>query len=138
MMEDRHMQLERPAMRIWNLFLGPPPGQARLADHLDEAIGQLRVELATQRDADLELEALWTSAVRVQDLVLGSVDGPSSQTTSMSTTVELLEGRIDAACTNGVCWGSRFVLVATMSHFLELKTEMEVLGSRHSMDMTED
>jgi hypothetical protein len=29
-------------------------------------------------------------------------------------------------------------LVATMSHFLELKTEMEVLGSRHSMDMTED
>jgi hypothetical protein len=76
--------------------------------------------------------------VRVQDLVLGSVDGPSSQTTSMSTTVELLEGRIDAACTNGVCWGSHFVLVATMSHFLELKTEMEVLGSRHSMDMTED
>jgi hypothetical protein len=30
------------------------------------------------------------------------------------------------------------VLVATVSHFSELKTELEVLGSRHSMDLIED
>jgi hypothetical protein len=37
-MEDQRSQLEQPAMRIYDLLLGPPPGRARLADHLDEAI----------------------------------------------------------------------------------------------------
>jgi hypothetical protein len=52
-------------MRIYDLLLGPPAGRARLADHLDEAVGQLRVELVARWEADAELEALWTSAVRV-------------------------------------------------------------------------
>jgi hypothetical protein len=30
------------------------------------------------------------------------------------------------------------MLVATLSHFLELKTELELLGSRHSVDLIED
>jgi hypothetical protein len=34
-----------------------------LADHLDEATGQLRVELAARREVDAEQEAIWTSAV---------------------------------------------------------------------------
>jgi hypothetical protein len=64
-MEDRRSWLERPTMRIYDLLLGPPAGRARLADHLDEAVGQLRVELVARWEADAELEALWTSAVRV-------------------------------------------------------------------------
>jgi hypothetical protein len=34
--------------------------------------------------------------------------------------------------------GSRFVLVAAVSHFLELETELEVLGFGHSVDLIED
>jgi hypothetical protein len=55
---------------------------------------------------DAELEALWSSAARVQDLVLERTDGSSSLVTSLSLAVELLEGCIDATTTNGVCWGT--------------------------------
>jgi hypothetical protein len=51
---------------------------------------------------------------------------------------ELLEGQIDAAAANEVHWGSCFALVATISHFLELMTKLEVLGSGCSADCTED
>jgi hypothetical protein len=70
--------------------------------------------------------------------VLGSVDGLSSLATSMSRATELLEGRIDTTTTNRVHWGSRSVLVGSVSHFLELKTEPEALGSGRSIDLTED
>jgi hypothetical protein len=53
---------EWPNLRICDLLLGPPPGSARLADHLDEATGQLGIEVAAQQEADAEMEALWTSA----------------------------------------------------------------------------
>jgi hypothetical protein len=49
--------------------------------------------------------------------VLGRADGPSSLAASLSVVVELHEGRIDAAAANGVDWGSRSALVATVSHF---------------------
>jgi hypothetical protein len=42
------------------------------------------------------------SAAQVQDLVLDGAHGPSSLAASMSTTVELLEGRIGTATANGV------------------------------------
>jgi hypothetical protein len=44
--EGCRLKLEQPATRIYDLLLRPPPNQAWLADHLDEAIGQLREELA--------------------------------------------------------------------------------------------
>jgi hypothetical protein len=56
----------------------------------------------------------------------------------MSTVAELLEGRINAATANGVCWESRSALVATVSHFPELETKLEVLGSGHNADLTEN
>jgi hypothetical protein len=56
----------------------------------------------------------------------------------MCTAMELLEGRIDVAAANGVHWGSRSTLITVVLHFPELKTELEVLGSRCSTDMTED
>jgi hypothetical protein len=74
-----------------------------LADHLDEAARQLRVELAARWEADVELVALWTSAARVRDLVSDNTDGSSSLAASMSTVVELLKGQIDSVPTNGVC-----------------------------------
>jgi hypothetical protein len=42
-------------------------------NHLDEAARQLREELAAQREAEAELEALRSSTARVPDLVLGDV-----------------------------------------------------------------
>jgi hypothetical protein len=70
--------------------------------------------------------------------VLGDVDGSSSLAASLSMVAELLEGRIDTAAANGVRWVTRSALVAALSHFLELKTELELLGSGRSADFTED
>jgi hypothetical protein len=46
------------------------------------------VELATRREADVELEVLRSSVVQVWDLVLGGARGPSSPATSMSVVAE--------------------------------------------------
>jgi hypothetical protein len=43
--------------------------------------------------------------------------------------VEVLEGQIDMAAANGVRWGTKFALVATLSNFPELKSMLEQLGS---------
>jgi hypothetical protein len=83
-MEDQCLRLERPDMRICDLLLGPPISRARLVDHLDEAAGQLRVELVAGWEVDAELGAPRTSVVRAWDLVLDSADGPSSVAVSMS------------------------------------------------------
>jgi hypothetical protein len=70
-LEDLCSWLEGPGARIYSLLLELPLGQARWADYLDEAAGQLEAVLAERRQVDAELEALWTSAAHVQDLVLG-------------------------------------------------------------------
>jgi hypothetical protein len=70
--------------------------------------------------------------------VLDSIDGPSSLVVSQSMVAELLEGRINASATNGVCWGTRSLWVCASSDFLELKSELELLGSRCNADLTED
>jgi hypothetical protein len=103
--EDHRSRLERPAARVHDLLLRTPASRARLTDLLDEAVEQLRVELAARREADAELEALRASAAQVQNSVLGNVDGPSSLAVSLSMAVELFEGRIDSATTNRVRWG---------------------------------
>jgi hypothetical protein len=56
----------------------------------------------------------------------------------MSTTVELLESQVIPAATNGVCQGTHSVLAAALSHFLELKSELELLGSERNMSLTVD
>jgi hypothetical protein len=45
-------------VRIYSLLLGQPPGQARWANHIEEAVGRLEVVLAEQHQVDAELEAL--------------------------------------------------------------------------------
>jgi hypothetical protein len=85
---------------------------------------------------DTELEALWTSVARVWDLVLDNIDGPSSLAVSLSMVAELLEGQIDATTANGVCWGTRSALVTALSHILEPKSELKLLGSGRNADRT--
>jgi hypothetical protein len=56
----------------------------------------------------------------------------------MCTTAKLLNGRIDATAADGVHWEPRSALVATVSHFPELKAKLEVFVSRHSTDLMKD
>jgi hypothetical protein len=91
-LEELCSRLEWPGVRICDLLLGPPLGQARWVDRLGKAVGRLGVELVARREVDAELEALRSSAAQVQDLVLSNIDGPSSLATSLSMVVELLEG----------------------------------------------
>jgi hypothetical protein len=84
--------LEWPATRIRDHLFGPPPDQAWLADRLDEAVEQLREELAAWWEVEAELVALWSSALQVQNMVLGDVDGSSSLAASMSVVAQRHEG----------------------------------------------
>jgi hypothetical protein len=63
--EERRSRLEKPGVRLCDLILGSPFSQARLADRLEEAAGQLEVEHAARWEADAELEALRSSTARV-------------------------------------------------------------------------
>jgi hypothetical protein len=83
-LEELCPQLEVPGMKICSLLLGPPPGQARWADRLEEAVERLEAALAERRQVDALLEALRTSATLNRDLVLGEADRPSSLVTSLS------------------------------------------------------
>jgi hypothetical protein len=71
-------------------------------------------------------------------LVLENTDGLSSLAASLSTVVELLEGRVDAVTTNRVRWGTRSVLVTALSHFPEPEAELELLGSGRNAVLMED
>jgi hypothetical protein len=70
--------------------------------------------------------------------VLDNIDGPSSLAVPLSMVAELLEGRINVVASNGVRWGTRSVLVSTLSHFPELKSKLEWLGSGCNADLTEN
>jgi hypothetical protein len=84
------------------------------------------------------MEALLASAARVRDLVPDGANWSSPLAVSLSLVAELHEGRIDTAATNRVRWGTQLVLVATLSHFLELGTEVELLRSGRNVDLTEN
>jgi hypothetical protein len=76
--------------------------------------------------------------VRVWDLVLDRADGPSSLTASLSIAAELLEGQVDIATANGVCWWDPVSVACHLVALLELETDLELLGSRHNGDLMED
>jgi hypothetical protein len=71
-------------------------------------------------------------------MVLDNTNGSPSLLASMSTAVELLECRIDSVAANRVRWWSCSVLVANVSYFSELISEMELLGSRRNMNLSKD
>jgi hypothetical protein len=87
---------------------------------------------------DVKLEALWTSAAWVRELVLDNDDGPSSLGASLSVAVELLKGRVNTAAANGVRWVTLSMLVAALSHFSELDAKLELLRSRRNADLRDD
>jgi hypothetical protein len=130
--------LEWHSVRICDLLLGPPPDRAQLADHLDEAVGQLSVELAARWEVDTDLEALRTLTACVQDLVLDNADEPSNLAACLSVRVELLEGWVDATIANQIHWGTQLVLVAALSHFLKLEAKLELLRSTCNTILKED
>jgi hypothetical protein len=70
--------------------------------------------------------------------VLERADEPSSLAVPLSLAAELLKGHIDTVVGNGVRWGTRSTLAATLSPFLELWAELELLGFGHSADLSED
>jgi hypothetical protein len=57
---------------------------------------------------------------------------------SLPIVVEEVEGRINTTATNGVRLGTRFTLVAALSHFLELKSELELLRFGQNADLSDD
>jgi hypothetical protein len=76
--------------------------------------------------------------VRVWDLVLDNTVRPSSLAASLSMVLELLDGRINTVATNGICLWTRSVLVAALSHFLELNSMLVLLESGRNVNLTED
>jgi hypothetical protein len=137
-LEELCSWLEGHGMRIWSLLLGPPPGQVCWADRLEEAAGRLEAALAERRQVDAELEALRTSATLVWDVILGEAGGPSSLATSLSMVAEEVENWINTTVANGVRWGTRSALVVALSHFPELESELELLGSERDADLRND
>jgi hypothetical protein len=112
---------------ICDQLLGPSPGQGQWADRLERATGPLKAMMAKRCEANAELEDLRASVALVQDLLLGGADGSSSLATSL-----------DKCCAaNGVQWGVRSTLVTVLSHFLELLTELELLGSGWGADLSD-
>jgi hypothetical protein len=128
-LEELCSRLEGAGVRICDQFLGSSPGQACWADRLEEAVERLKVTTVERCQADAELEALWASAALDWDQVLGGADGSSSLAASLTTVAKEVEKRINAAATNRVQWGARSALVVVLSHFLELETELKLLGS---------
>jgi hypothetical protein len=102
--------LEASGSRVYDLVLGPVDGRAHLVARLEEAVRQLWV----MQD---ELQALRSSATRIWDLVLERSDEMPSLAVALSSTVERIEGRVDAAATNGVHWEPRLALIAVLLHF---------------------
>jgi hypothetical protein len=125
-------------VRICNLLLGPSPSQACWADQLEDVAGRLEVAMARRHWANAELEALWASAALVWDCVLGDTSESSSLAASLARVVEEDENRINTAVANGVRWGTRFALVAVLSHFPELEPNLELFRSGQDTDLSDD
>jgi hypothetical protein len=74
-------------------------------------VGRLEAVKARRRHVNAELDALRASVALVRDSVLGDSSGSSSLAASLAKV------------------GTRFMLVAVLSHFPELEPELELLGS---------
>jgi hypothetical protein len=120
------------------LLLGPSPGQSRWADQLEKAAGRLEVEIARQRWANAEMDALWASATLVWDLVLGDIGESSSLAASLARVAEEVENRISTTVANGVRWGTRFAFVVVLLLFPELEPELDLLESGRDGDLSDD
>jgi hypothetical protein len=124
-------RLEASGLRVCDLALGPANGRAHLVAHLEEVVGQLRV----MQD---ELHAFHSSASQICDLVLERFDETLSLVAALSSTMEQIDGRVDAAAANWVHCGARLVLAIVLLHFLKLELELELLEFRYNADLSKD
>jgi hypothetical protein len=124
-------RLETSGVKVCDLVLGLVDGRVHLVTHLEEVIERLRV----MRD---EHEALWSSATRVWGSTPGRSDEMPSLAVALSPSTKLIEGCVNAAAINGVHWGPQMVLTAVLSHFPELESELELLGSGYNADLMKD
>jgi hypothetical protein len=61
----------------------------------------------------------------------------SSLVVSLSSTMDLIEGHVDAAAASRVHWGARLALTTVLSYFPELEPELELLRSVYNADLME-
>jgi hypothetical protein len=85
-----------------------------------------------------EHEAFRCSATWVCGLVLGRSDETPPLAVALSPSMELTEGHVHAATINGVQWGSWLALTMVLSHFPELESKLELLGSGYNTHLTSD
>jgi hypothetical protein len=128
--------LEDLGSRGFDMILGPADNRVQPTIRLEEATRRLHVMHDDHWEAVIELRALWSSVVWVQDLVLEGSHEVSSLVPSLSSAVDLIDGHVDGAAANRVSWGARLALIAALSHFPELESELELFGSKCNTDLT--
>jgi hypothetical protein len=69
--------------------------------------------------------------------VLKRSDESSSLVALLSSTADLIEGRVDATGANGFHWGARLALIIALSHFPEVEPKLELHGPGHNADLIE-
>jgi hypothetical protein len=116
---------------VCDLVPGPVEDRVHLAARLEEAAGQLQV---TQD----EHQALQNLASQVRDLVLERSGEAISLAVVLFSTVNPIEGCVDAAATNRVHLGAWLALTTVLSHFPELELELELLGFGYNADLMKD
>jgi hypothetical protein len=94
--------------------------------------------MAEQCRVNAELEALQTSVSSVRDLVLGHASGSSSLAASLAMVVKEVENRVNTTVANGFRWGARSALVVILSHFPELKSKLELIGSGQDANLSDN
>jgi hypothetical protein len=70
--------------------------------------------------------------------VLGRSDEMPSPAVALSPSTELIKGHFNAAAINAVHCGAWLALTAVMSHFDELESKLELLGSWYNADLMKD
>jgi hypothetical protein len=79
--EEWCSRLEASGSRVCDLVLGLVDGRAHLVAHLEEAAGQLRV----MQD---KLQAIWSLATRIRELMLERSDEMPSRALALSSTAK--------------------------------------------------
>jgi hypothetical protein len=97
------LHLENFGLTVCNLILGPADDQVQPIVYQEEAIGRLQAMQEEHQEVVIKLRAQGSSTTWVQDLVLKGSDGASSLAASLSSAVDLIEGRINTVATNRVC-----------------------------------
>jgi hypothetical protein len=85
-----------------------------------------------------EHEALQSLASRIRDPVLERYDETPPLAVALSPSTVLIEVHVDAVAINRVHWGAWLALTTILSHFPELGSELELLGSEYNADLMKD